>query len=82
MEHNLGLTCDPIKGLVQVPCIERNAMGAIKAVNAARLALQRTGTHIVSLDSIIKTMYETGLSLNSEYKETSLAGIAKNAMNC
>lgn len=82
MEHNLGLTCDPINGLVQVPCIERNAMGAIKAVNAARLALQRTGTHIVSLDSIIKTMYETGLSLNAEYKETSLAGIAKNAMNC
>ena len=82
MEHNLGLTCDPINGLVQVPCIERNAMGAIKAVNAARLALQRTGTHIVSLDSIIKTMYETGLSLNSDYKETSLAGIAKNAMNC
>lgn len=82
MEHNLGLTCDPINGLVQVPCIERNAMGAIKAVNAARLALQRTGTHVVSLDSIIKTMYETGLSLNSAYKETSLAGIAKNAMNC
>ena len=82
MEHNLGLTCDPINGLVQVPCIERNAMGAIKAVNAARLALQRTGTHIVSLDSIIKTMYETGLSLNSDYKETSLAGIAKNAINC
>ena len=82
MEHNLGLTCDPICGLVQVPCIERNAMGAIKAVNAARLALQRTGAHIVSLDSIIKTMYETGLSLNSDYKETSLAGIAKNAINC
>lgn len=82
MEHNLGLTCDPINGLVQVPCIERNAMGAIKAVNAARLALQRTGAHVVSLDSIIKTMYETGLSLNSDYKETSLAGIAKNALNC
>ena len=82
MEHNLGLTCDPICGLVQVPCIERNAMGAIKAVNAARLALQGTGDHIVSLDSIIKTMYETGLSLKSEYKETSLAGIAKNALSC
>lgn len=82
MEHNLGLTCDPICGLVQVPCIERNAMGAIKAVNAARLAMQGTGDHIVSLDSIIKTMYETGLSLNSEYKETSLAGIAKNALSC
>lgn len=82
MEHNLGLTCDPICGLVQVPCIERNAMGAIKAVNAARLAMQGTGDHIVSLDSIIKTMYETGLSLKSEYKETSLAGIAKNALSC
>ena len=82
MEHNLGLTCDPINGLVQVPCIERNAMGAIKAVNASRLALQGSGKHIVSLDSIIKTMYETGLSLNSEYKETSLAGIAKNALSC
>ena len=82
MEHNLGLTCDPINGLVQVPCIERNAMGAIKAVNAARLALQGTGNHIVSLDSIIKTMYETGLSLNREYKETSLAGIAVNALSC
>lgn len=82
MEHNLGLTCDPICGLVQVPCIERNAMGAIKAVNAARLAMQRTGTQLVSLDSIIKTMYETGLSLNTKYKETSLGGIAKNAFKC
>lgn len=82
MEHNLGLTCDPINGLVQVPCIERNAMGAVKAVNAARLALNGTGYHIVSLDSIIKTMYETGLSLNKDYKETSLAGIAKNALSC
>lgn len=79
MEHNLGLTCDPIKGLVQAPCIERNAMGAVKAVNAARLALRNTNSfHLVSLDSIIKTMYETGLSLNSKYKETSLAGLAKN----
>ncbi|MBR1649309.1 MAG: L-serine ammonia-lyase [Alphaproteobacteria bacterium] len=82
MEHNLGLTCDPIKGLVQVPCIERNAMGAIKAVNAARLALRNSeGTHIVSLDSIIKTMYETGLNLSAKYKETSLAGLAAN-VNC
>jgi len=79
MEHNLGLTCDPIKGLVQAPCIERNAMGAVKAVNAARLALRNTNSfHLVSLDSIIKTMYETGLSLSSRYKETSLAGLAKN----
>lgn len=82
MEHNLGLTCDPIKGLVQVPCIERNAMGAVKAVNAARLAMHNpNGSHIVSLDSIIKTMYETGLNLNSDYKETSLAGLAIN-VNC
>ncbi len=82
MEHNLGLTCDPIKGLVQVPCIERNAMGAVKAVNAARLAMRNpNGPHIVSLDNIIKTMYETGLSLSSKYKETSLAGLATN-INC
>ena len=78
MEHNLGLTCDPIKGLVQIPCIERNAMGAIKAVNASRLASRGTGEHKVSLDSIIKTMYETGLSLQNDYKETSLGGLAKN----
>ena len=82
MEHNLGLTCDPIHGLVQVPCIERNAMGAVKAVNAARLAMQRSSTQLVSLDSIIKTMYETGLSLNAKYKETSLGGIAQNALKC
>ncbi len=82
MEHNLGLTCDPIKGLVQVPCIERNAMGAVKAVNAARLAMRNpNGPHIVNLDNIIKTMYETGLSLSSKYKETSLAGLATN-INC
>ena len=79
MEHNLGLTCDPVMGLVQVPCIERNAMGAIKAINAVRLAMHNhDGAHIVSLDSIIKTMYETGLNLNAKYKETSLAGLAKN----
>ena len=78
MEHNLGLTCDPINGLVQVPCIERNAMAAIKAVNACRLAFHGTGVHKVSLDSIIKTMYETGLSLQRDYKETSLGGLAKN----
>ncbi len=79
MEHNLGLTCDPVKGLVQVPCIERNAMGAVKAVNAARLAMHNTnGSYLVSLDSIIKTMYETGLNLSSKYKETSLAGLATN----
>lgn len=80
MEHNLGLTCDPIKGLVQIPCIERNAMAAIKAVNACRLAIQGNGEHKVSLDNIIKTMYETGLNLNSDYKETSLGGLAKNVI--
>ena len=80
MEHNLGLTCDPIKGLVQIPCIERNAMAAIKAVNASRLAYRRTSEHKVSLDSIIKTMYETGLSLQSAYKETSLGGLATNVI--
>ncbi len=80
MEHNLGLTCDPIKGLVQIPCIERNAMAAIKAVNASRLATRGTGEHKVSLDSIIKTMYETGLSLQNDYKETSLGGLAKNVV--
>jgi L-serine dehydratase len=81
MEHNLGLTCDPIKGLVQIPCIERNAMAAIKAINASRLAYRGAGEHKVSLDSIIKTMYETGLSLQNDYKETSLGGLAKN-VNC
>lgn len=82
MEHNLGLTCDPICGLVQVPCIERNAIGAVKAVNAARLAMRGNGNHIVSLDSVIKTMYETGRSLSDKYKETSLAGLATNALTC
>lgn len=82
MEHNLGLTCDPIKGLVQVPCIERNAMAAVKAINASRLAMRDSGKHIVSLDSIIKTMYETGLNLSDKYKETSLAGLAVNGLSC
>ena len=80
MEHNLGLTCDPIKGLVQIPCIERNAMAAIKAINAMRLAMRGTGEYKVSLDSIIKIMYETGLHLNSDYKETSLGGLAKHVV--
>lgn len=80
MEHNLGLTCDPIQGLVQIPCIERNAMAAIKAVNASRLSVRGSGQYKVSLDSIIKTMYETGLQLNSDYKETSLGGLAKHVV--
>lgn len=82
MEHNLGLTCDPICGLVQVPCIERNAIGAVKAVNAARLAMRGDGSHFVSLDSVIKTMYETGRALQDGFRETSLAGLAKNALTC
>lgn len=82
MEHNLGLTCDPLSGLVQVPCIERNAMGAVKAVNSARLAMRGTGEHIVSLDSVIKTMYDTGCDMNNNYKETSLGGLAVNVSNC
>ena len=82
MEHNLGLTCDPVCGLVQVPCIERNAIAAVKAVNAARMALRGNGNHLVSLDSVIKTMYETGKNLPEKYKETSLAGLAVHALTC
>ncbi|MBY6189494.1 L-serine ammonia-lyase [Microbulbifer agarilyticus] len=82
MEHNLGLTCDPIGGLVQVPCIERNTMGAVKAINAARLALRGTGAHIVPLDSVIETMRQTGIDMQHKYKETSLGGLAVNAVNC
>ena len=82
MEHNLGLTCDPIKGLVQVPCIERNAMGAVKAINAARLALKGDGTHLVSLDAVIETMRQTGADMRHKYKETSLGGLAVNVVEC
>jgi len=82
MEHNLGMTCDPIAGLVQIPCIERNAFGAVKAVNAARMALRETEGHIVSLDQVIRTMYQTGLDMQSKYKETSLAGLAVNVVEC
>ncbi|HWC99660.1 MAG TPA: L-serine ammonia-lyase [Candidatus Sulfopaludibacter sp.] len=82
MEHNLGMTCDPIGGLVQIPCIERNAFGAVKAVNAARMALEDTGSHKVSLDQVIRTMYQTGLDMQSHYKETSLAGLAVNVIEC
>ncbi len=82
MEHNLGLTCDPIGGLVQIPCIERNAMGAVKAINAARMALRGTGTHLVSLDKVIKTMRETGSDMQSKYKETSQGGLAVNVIEC
>ncbi|HEV2272722.1 MAG TPA: L-serine ammonia-lyase [Acidobacteriaceae bacterium] len=82
MEHNLGLTCDPIMGLVQVPCIERNTMGAVQAVNAARLALRGDGTHIVTLDAVIETMRQTGNDMKSKYKETSLGGLAVNVVEC
>lgn len=82
MEHNLGLTCDPVGGLVQVPCIERNAMGAIKAVNSARLAMKGSGQHFVSLDSVIKTMFDTGRDMQNKYKETSLGGLAVNVAGC
>jgi len=82
MEHNLGLTCDPIKGLVQIPCIERNTMGAVKAINAAYLALRGDGTHIVSLDTVIETMRQTGNDMRSKYKETSLGGLAVNHVAC
>ena len=82
MEHNLGMTCDPIGGLVQIPCIERNAMGAVKAVHAARLALNEPEAHKVSLDQVIRTMYLTGLDMQSRHKETSLAGLALNVIEC
>jgi L-serine dehydratase len=82
MEHNLGLTCDPVGGLVQIPCIERNAMGAIKAVDAARLALLGDGEHSVSLDKVIATMKRTGEDMNDIYKETSLGGLAVNVVEC
>lgn len=82
MEHNLGLTCDPVGGLVQIPCIERNAMGAGKAVNAARMALRGDGMHYVSLDLVIKTMMETGLDMKTKYKETSRGGLAVNIVEC
>jgi L-serine dehydratase len=82
MEHNLGMTCDPIGGLVQIPCIERNAMGAAKAVQASRIALNEQEDHKVSLDQVIRTMYLTGLDMQSRYKETSLAGLALNIIEC
>jgi L-serine dehydratase len=82
MEHNLGMTCDPVGGQVQIPCIERNAMGAIKAINAARMALRGDGQHVVSLDKVIKTMMQTGADMKSKYKETSRGGLAVNVVEC
>ena len=80
MEHNLGLTCDPVGGLVQVPCIERNAMGAVKAISAARMALRGSGEHFVSLDQVIKTMRDTGRDMQDKYKETARGGLAINVI--
>jgi len=82
MEHNLGLTCDPVGGMVQIPCVERNAMGAVKAINAARMALRGDGSHYVSLDAVIRTMKQTGEDMKSTYKETSLGGLAVNVVEC
>ena len=82
MEHNLGLTCDPIGGLVQVPCIERNAMGSVKAINAVRMALRGDGQHYVSLDKVIRTMRQTGADMKSKYKETARGGLAVNIIEC
>ena len=82
MEHHLGLTCDPVGGLVQIPCIERNAIASVKAVNAARMALRGDGTHHVSLDKVIKTMRETGADMMTKYKETARGGLAVNIVEC
>lgn len=82
MEHNLGLTCDPIGGLVQIPCIERNAMGSVKAINASRMAMRGDGSHKVSLDKVIKTMRDTGRDMQDKYKETSRGGLAVNVIEC
>lgn len=82
MEHNLGLTCDPVSGLVQVPCIERNAMGSVKAINAARMALRGDGQHFISLDKVIRTMRQTGADMKSKYKETARGGLAVNIIEC
>jgi L-serine dehydratase len=82
MEHNLGLTCDPVGGLVQIPCIERNAIGAVKAANAARLALHSAERTHVTLDQVIETMRQTGMDMSSKYKETSQGGLAVNVIEC
>lgn len=82
MEHHLGMTCDPVGGLVQIPCIERNAFGAVQAVNAARMAMKETGGHKVSLDQVIRTMHQTGLDMQTRYKETALGGLALNVIKC
>jgi L-serine dehydratase len=82
IEHHLGLTCDPVGGLVQIPCIERNALAAVKAINAARMALAGDGVHHVSLDAAILTMRQTGADMHGKYKETSRGGLALNVIEC
>jgi L-serine dehydratase len=82
LEHNLGLTCDPVGGLVQVPCIERNAIAAVKAINAAQMALRGDGQHFISLDRVIRTMRDTGADMHDKYKETSRGGLAVSAVEC
>jgi L-serine dehydratase len=82
MEHNLGLTCDPVGGLVQIPCIERNAIASVKAIHAARMALHGDGTHVVSLDKVIETMRQTGADMKTKYKETARGGLAVNVIEC
>jgi L-serine dehydratase len=82
LEHHLGLTCDPVGGLVQIPCIERNAVGAVQAIHAARLALLGNGQHRVSLDQVIRTMRQTGADMHTKYKETSLGGLAVSIVAC
>ena len=82
MEHHLGLTCDPVGGLVQIPCIERNAIAASTAVTAARLALRGDGSHYVSLDAVVETMRQTGIDMSTKYKETSEGGLAVNVIEC
>ncbi len=82
LEHNLGLTCDPVGGLVQVPCIERNAIASVKAINATQMALRGDGEHFISLDKAIRTMRDTGADMQEKYKETSKGGLAVNAIEC
>ncbi len=82
LEHNLGLTCDPVGGLVQIPCAERNAIATVKAINAAQMALRGDGTHFISLDKVIRTMRDTGRDMLDKYKETSKGGLAVNAIEC
>ena len=82
MEHSLGLTCDPVGGLVQIPCIERNAIAAVKAINAARMALWGDGRHMVSFDAVVETMRETGADMHNKYKETSEGGLAVHIVEC